>query len=80
MDLAKAMESTFGPGAGAEGPPGVGGVERPEGHRGNWRGPTRPWPCGGQERGLAITRAPGKCQAAGRESEGAIVVTTGGTA
>ncbi len=48
MFLAKAMESTWGPGAGAEEPPGVGDVERPEGGRRNWRGPTRPWPCGGR--------------------------------
>jgi hypothetical protein len=61
VDLAKAMESTWEPGAGAEGPPGVGDVERPEGCRRNWRGPTRPWPCGSQERNLAITGAPGKC-------------------
>src|ERR1039458_143972 len=35
------MEGTREPGAGAEGPPGVGDVERSEGCRGNWRGPTR---------------------------------------
>jgi hypothetical protein len=40
--LAKAMEGVWDLGADAEGPFGVGDVERSEGWRGNWRGPTRP--------------------------------------
>jgi hypothetical protein len=49
VDLAKAMEGAWEPGAGAEEPSGVGDVERAEGCRGNWRGPPRPWSCGDQE-------------------------------
>ena len=79
VDLAKAMEGIWDPGAGADGPSGVGGVERSEGCRGNWRGPPRPRPCGGRERCLSITGDPGKWPAAERESEGVVVVTTGGT-
>jgi len=74
---AKATEGVLELGAGAEGPSGVGGVERPEGCRGNWRGPTRPTPAGGGA-SLAIT-GDGKGRVAERESEGAVVVTTGGT-
>ena len=57
MYLAKAMESTWGPGAGAEGPPGVGDVERPEGCRRNWRGPTSALALRGPGASLAITGA-----------------------
>lgn len=46
---AKAMEGAWDLGAGAEEPSGVGDVERSEGCRGYWRGPTRPRPCGGRE-------------------------------
>ena len=46
MDLAKATEGAWDLGAGADGPSGVGGVERSEGCRGNWRGPPRPRSCG----------------------------------
>ena len=66
------MEGTWGLGAGAEGPSGVGGVERSDGCRGNWRGPTRPVPAGDRA-SLPITGAPGKWQVAERESEGAVV-------
>ena len=44
---AKAMDGIWDPGAGAQEPPGVGGSERPEGCRGNWRGPTRSAAAGG---------------------------------
>ena len=57
MDLAKAMEAAWVLGAGGDGPSGVGDVERSEGWRGNWRGPTRPRTCGiGSE--LAYNRRP----------------------
>ncbi len=46
VDLAKAMEAVRDLGADEDGPSGVGDVERSEGCRGNWRGPTRPRPCG----------------------------------
>ncbi len=42
IPVAKAMDGTWEPGAGAQEPSGVGGVEWPEGCRGNWRGPR--WP------------------------------------
>lgn len=43
---AKAMEGTSVPGAGAEEPSGVWGVERAEGGPGNWREPPRRRACG----------------------------------
>jgi hypothetical protein len=79
VDLAKAMEGTNGPGAGAEGPSGVGGVERPDGCHGNWRGPPRPRSCGDREAIWPITGDPGKRLVVERESEGVVVVTTAGT-
>jgi hypothetical protein len=78
VDLAKAMEGAWVPGAGAEEPPGVGDVERSEGCRGNWRGPPQPRRCGRREACLSIT-GDGKWQTAERESEGVIVVMTAGT-
>jgi hypothetical protein len=72
------MEGIWELGAGAEEPSGVGGVERSEGCRGNWRGPPRPRPAG-VGAGLPITGDPGKGQAVERESEGVVVVTTAGT-
>jgi hypothetical protein len=48
LERVKATESTSDPGAGAQELSGVGGVERPKGCPGNWRGPPRPrggrWP------------------------------------
>ena len=77
MDLVKAMEDVLVLGAGVDEPSGVGDVERSEGDRGNWRGPPRPRPCGGWERGLSITdRRVGKWRVAERESEGVVVVMT----
>jgi hypothetical protein len=73
VDLAKAMEGVWEPGAGAEEPSGVGDVERSEGYRGNWRGPTRSKTLRGSGTGPPITGAPGKWWAAERESEGVIV-------
>jgi hypothetical protein len=74
----KAMEGAWVLGAGTEGPPGVWGVERSEGHRGNWRGPTRPRPVGA---GVcpSITGIAGKWRAVERESEGVVVLVMGGT-
>ena len=72
------MEGTWDLGAGAEGPSGVGGVERSEGCRGNWRDPPRSRPVGAGACPL-ITGDPGKGRAAERESEGVVVVTTAGT-
>jgi hypothetical protein len=78
MSWAKATEGVWDPGADAEEPPGVGGVERSEGCRGNWRGPTRPRRCGRREACLSIT-GDGKWQRAERESEGVVVATMAGT-
>jgi len=79
VDLAKAMEGVWDPGADAEEPSGVEDVERADGCRGNWRGPTRPRLCGVRERARPITGEPGKWSAAERESEGVVVVMTGRT-
>jgi hypothetical protein len=55
IPMAKAMDGTWEPGAGAKEPSGVGGVERSEGCRGNWRGPR--WPrAAGREAGPAYNR------------------------
>ena len=71
------MESTSGPGAGAQEPPGVVGVEWSEGCPWNWRDPPRPRACGpGSVPGY---NRHGKCQVVERESEGVVVVTTGRT-
>jgi hypothetical protein len=72
------MEGAWELGAGAEGPSGVGGVERSEGCRGNWRGPPWPRPVG-TGACLAITGDPGKCRAVERESEGVGVAVMAGT-
>src|SRR4051812_48244770 len=79
VDLVKAMEDVREPGADVDEPFGVGDVERSEGCRGNWRGPPRPRPCGGRGACRSITGDPGKWPTAERESEGAVVVTTGRT-
>jgi len=71
------MEGIFDLGADAEELSGVWSVERQEGCRGNWRGPPRPRPVG-TGTCLPIT-GDGKWQVAERESEGVVVVTTGGT-
>ena len=73
IPVAKAMDGTWEPGAGAKEPSGVGGVERSEGCRGNWREP--PWPrtCGVWEATPAYNRRPGKWRAAERQSEGVVV-------
>ncbi len=52
---AKATDGTREPGAGAQEPSGVGGVEWSEGCRGNWRGPRWPRACGTREAGPSIT-------------------------
>jgi hypothetical protein len=75
--MAKAMDGTWEPGAGAKEPSGVGGVERSEGCRGNWRGPRWPRPCGVREAALPITGEVGKWQAVTRESEGVVVLVDG---
>jgi hypothetical protein len=54
--MAKAMDGTWEPGAGAKEPSGVGGVERSEGCRGNWRGPRWPRACGVREAVPAYNR------------------------
>ena len=75
----KAREGVWDLGADTNEPSGVGGVERSDGCRGNWRGPPRPVSCGDAECVCLLTGDPGKWQAAERESEGVVVVTTGGT-
>ena len=79
MDLAKAMEDTWGPGAGVDEPSGVGEVERSDGCQGNWRGPPRPVAAGDGSVPAYNRVILGKWSAAERESEGVVVVTTGGT-
>src|SRR5215212_9130102 len=54
--MAKAMDGTWEPGAGAKEPSGVGGVERSEGCRRNWRGPRWPRACGVREAVPAYNR------------------------
>ena len=79
VDLAKAMEDTWVPGAGVDEPSGVGEVERSDGCQGNWRGPPRPV-VAGDGSVLAYDRAIlGKWSVVERESEGVVVVTTGRT-
>ena len=76
VDLAKATEGTREPGAGAEEPSGVGGVERSEGCRGNWRGPTRPGGCvvvSPESARLITGVSAGKWRGAGGASEAAVV-------
>ena len=77
---AKATEGVRDPGAGAEEPSGVVGVERADGHPGNWGDPPRPrrLRAAGSD-ALPITGDPGKRRAVERESEGAVVVTIAGT-
>ena len=55
IPVAKAMDGTWEPGAGAKEPSGVGGVEWSEGCRGNWRGPRWPRACGVREASAPIT-------------------------
>jgi hypothetical protein len=59
IPVAKAMDGTREPGAGAKEPSGVGGVEWSEGCRGNWRGPRWPRACGVREAGPPITDTTG---------------------
>ena len=79
MDLAKAMEDTWGPGAGVDEPSGVGEVERSDGCQGNWRGPPRPVAAGDGSVPAYNRVILGKWSAAERESEGVIVAVTGRT-
>ena len=78
MDLAKAMEDTWVPGAGVDEPSGVGEVERSDGCQGNWRGPPRSVAAGGGA-SRPITGDTGKWSVAERESEGVVVVLMVGT-
>src|SRR5688500_4824864 len=64
------MEGAWDPGAGAEEPSGVMGVERAEGRRGNWGEPPRPRRCGWREARLAYNRRSREV-AGGREAVGA---------
>jgi len=80
------MDSTWEPGAGAQEPPGVRGVEWPEGCPRNWRDPSRrrhqrsraatPW-CPAAAK--PISSDPAKWRSVERKSEGAVVATTDGT-
>ena len=79
MNVAKAMERTWEPGAGAEEPLGVRGVERSDGCPGNWGDPPRPRPCGGWEQHRSISGSTVKWPVAERESEGVVVVVMAGT-
>jgi len=74
VNRAKAMERVFGPGAGAEEPLGVWGVERSDGCSGNWGDPPRPGPCGGSERYRSMSGRTVKRPVVERESEGVVVV------
>jgi hypothetical protein len=76
---AKATERIWEPGAGAEEPPGVWGVERSDGCSGNWGGPPRPRPCGGREQRRPISGGAVKWPVVERESEGVVVVLMVGT-
>src|SRR5262249_22213737 len=76
---AKAMERIWEPGAGAEEPLGVRGVERSEGCPGNWGDPPRPRPCGGREQRWSISGRTVKGSVAERESEGVLRGVTVGT-
>ena len=72
------MEDVLVPGAGVEELPGVRGVERSEGQRGNWRDPPRPRVFA-REAGLSITVMSGKWRLVERKSEGVVVAVTVGT-
>jgi hypothetical protein len=74
VNRVKAMERVWEPGAGAEEPLGVWGVERSDGCSGNWGDPPWPSPCGGREQRRGISGDPAKSSAAKRESEGVVVV------
>ena len=78
-NMAKATERIWEPGAGAEEPLGVRGVERSEGCPGNWGDPPRPDPCGGSEQHRSISGRTVKWPVAERESEGVVVVMMAGT-
>src|SRR5919106_3675148 len=68
---AKATEGAPGPGAGAEEPSGVAGVERADGRPGNWGEPSRPRRLrGAGKRCPPITGEPGKWRS-GRAAVGA---------
>jgi hypothetical protein len=75
--MAKAMDGTWEPGAGAKEPSGVGGVERSEGCRGNWRGPRWPRACGVREAVPAYNRR-GREGAGGHQGVGGVVVPLDG--
>jgi hypothetical protein len=75
---AKATEDVSVLGADIEEPPGARNVECEERCRGNWRGPPRPSSCGDEEF-VRLYPVSGKWWAVERESEGVVVVTTGGT-
>ena len=79
MNVVKAMERTWEPGASAEEPLGVRDVERSDGCPGNWGDP--PWPrfCGGREQYWSISGRTVKWPVAKRESEGVVVVMMAGT-
>jgi hypothetical protein len=77
--MAKATERIWEPGAGAEEPLGVRGVERSEGCPGNWGDPPRPGACGGLEQHRSISGRTVKWPVAERESEGVVVVVMAGT-
>jgi hypothetical protein len=79
MNMAKATERAWEPGASVEEPLGVRGVERSEGCPGNWGGPTRPRSCGGWEQRRSISGRTVKWPVAERESEGVVVVVMAGT-
>src|SRR5918995_4918131 len=78
---AKATEGALGPGAGAEEPSGVLGVERADGRSGNWGEPSRPRRLrGGGKRCPAYNRRTREVVwAVERQSERVVVVLIGGT-
>src|SRR5438046_9313609 len=77
--MAKATERIWEPGADAEEPLGVRGVERSEGCPGNWGDPSRPRPCGGREQHRSISGRTVKWSVAEREGEGVVDVVMAGT-
>ena len=79
MDLVKAMEDIWVPGAGVDEPSGVGEVERSDGCQGNWRGPARPVAAGGGSAPVYNRVILGKWSVAERESDGVVVVMTSRT-
>jgi hypothetical protein len=72
------MEGAWDPGAGAEEPSGVLGVERADGRPGNWGEPSRPRRCGRREAMPAYNRRTREVvRAAERQSERVVVVLIG---